>query len=74
MKFMANFYLNGKLGHGVSESFITLISKVTNPNSIGNYRPISLVGSVYKVISKILANRLKKVVGEVIGEQQFAFV
>lgn len=38
------------------------------------FRPISLVGYFYKLISKVLVRRLSKVLGKVIGESQNAFV
>ena len=39
-----------------------------------DFRPISLVGSLYKPMAKVLANRLNKVVGKVVSEAQNAFV
>lgn len=74
MSFVNSFYHMGKLGHGIDESFITVIPKVKNPCCVGEYRLISLVGSAYKIISKILVNRLKKVFGVLIGEHQFVFI
>ncbi|EOY03669.1 Uncharacterized protein TCM_018759 [Theobroma cacao] len=74
MKFMGDFHKEGGLGCGVNASFITLILKVQNPTSLGEYRPISLVGNLYKIVAKTLANRLRNVIGEVIGRNQFAFI
>nr|GEW74581.1 hypothetical protein [Tanacetum cinerariifolium] len=45
---------------GCNASFVTLILKVDNPLGLGDYRPISLIGSYYKVISKLLSERIKK--------------
>ncbi|KAK2654442.1 hypothetical protein Ddye_014298 [Dipteronia dyeriana] len=39
-----------------------------------DYRPISLVRSLYKILAKVLANRMKKVIGSVVGDFQMAFV
>ena len=39
-----------------------------------DFRPISLVGSFYKIISKILANRLKRVIGKVVSNSRNALV
>ena len=41
---------------------------------MSDFRPISLVGSMYKVLAKVLANRMKKVISSVIKEAQMAFV
>ncbi|XP_028099858.1 uncharacterized protein LOC114299337 [Camellia sinensis] len=51
MKFMKEFYSNSKLGYGVNCSFVTLIPKKDNPNSLIDYRPISLINSPYKMLS-----------------------
>jgi hypothetical protein len=59
---------------GSNCTFIVLIPKVANPQQIADYRPISLVGCMYKVLAKVLANRLKLVIGKVIAETQSAFV
>ncbi|KAL4379924.1 hypothetical protein GQ457_02G032650 [Hibiscus cannabinus] len=46
---------------------------VLKPSGVEEYIPISLVGCVYKLLSKVLARRLSKVLNEVIGDFQFAF-
>ena len=68
MNFFKEFHLNGKLVKGLNSSFITLIPKVENPMGLGYFRPISLVGCVYKILSKVLSVRLKRVVVRIIGE------
>ena len=47
----------------LNETYICLIPKVKSPQNITKFRSISLCNVVYKLISKILANRLKKSVG-----------
>ena len=53
---------------------ICLIPKVKSPQQVTEFRPISLCNVVYRLISKILANRLKRVLDVVIDELQSAFV
>ncbi|GKV07784.1 hypothetical protein SLEP1_g19505 [Rubroshorea leprosula] len=72
--FIREFQEHGRLVRGSNASFITLIPKVENPQRIEEYRPISLIGVMYKIIAKLLANRLRKVLDKVIGEQQMAFI
>ena len=43
-------------------------------NDINKFRPISLVGSVYKILAKVLASRLRSVVDKVVSPNQYAFV
>ncbi|EOY21772.1 Uncharacterized protein TCM_013883 [Theobroma cacao] len=47
--------------------------EITDPSDLTEYRPISLVGSMYKVVAKVLANRLRVVIENVISPNQFAF-
>ena len=51
---------------GTNSSFICLVPKVENPQQFGEFRPISIVGCLYKIISKALSLRLKKVISKVI--------
>ncbi|GKD03684.1 cysteine-rich receptor-like protein kinase [Tanacetum coccineum] len=68
------FEATGKLANGCNPSFIVLIPKKADPLGFSDYRPISLIGCVYKVISKILASRLAKVIPSIIGPNQTAFI
>ncbi|KHN42744.1 Transposon TX1 putative 149 kDa protein, partial [Glycine soja] len=59
---------------GCNASFITLIPKVADPQFLNDYKPISLIGCIYKIVSKVLANRMKRVMHAIIHETQSAFI
>jgi hypothetical protein len=67
-------YRTNLLPIGINNTFVTLIPKIKGANKLSNLRPISLVGSLYKIFSKILATRLKHVRAEVISYHQNAFI
>ncbi|WJX78361.1 hypothetical protein P8452_61592 [Trifolium repens] len=58
----------------LNETNICLIPKCDNPSSMRDFRLISLCNVLYKVVSKLLANRLKVVLGKYISEEQSTFV
>ena len=68
------FYQHSKFEKSLNATFIALIPKKNGASNIGDFRPISLVGSVYKILAKALANRLKEVLDQLISEAQNSFV
>ncbi|GJR81334.1 RNA-directed DNA polymerase, eukaryota [Tanacetum coccineum] len=68
------FFNYGSFLKGGNSSFIALIPKNPDANMVMDFRPISLIGSLYKIIAKILANRLVVVLGDIVNEVQSAFV
>ncbi|KAL5573082.1 hypothetical protein UlMin_022679 [Ulmus minor] len=58
----------------INETIITLLPKIKNSTRITEFRPISLCNVLYKIISKMLANRLRKVMDHIISEEQSAFI
>jgi len=74
MTFLTEFHRKEKLSKGLNSTFIALIPKVHSPQCLNNFRPISLVGCMYKVLAKVLANRLRTVIGSVVSDSQSAFV
>jgi len=73
MTFLMEFHHNGKLSKGINSTFIALIPKVHSPQRLIDFRPISLVGCMYKVLAKVLANRLQTIIDSVVSESQSAF-
>ncbi|GJU90933.1 RNA-directed DNA polymerase, eukaryota [Tanacetum coccineum] len=69
-----DFFVNGHFPRGCNSSFIALIPKIQDAKFVKDFRPISLIGSVYKIIAKILANRLCLVLPYLISDVQSAFV
>ncbi|GKB66485.1 hypothetical protein Tco_0927897 [Tanacetum coccineum] len=68
------FFISVVIPSGCNSSFIALIPKKHDAKFVKDYRPISLIGCFYKIVSKILANRLKMVISELISDVQSAFM
>lgn len=58
----------------LNEIIIVLISKISSPTNMANFRPISLCNVLYKLIAKVIANRFHKVLDVGIDPAQSAFV
>ncbi|XP_048611438.1 uncharacterized protein LOC125585795 [Brassica napus] len=68
------FLFEGTMAQGLNDTNICLIPKTTKPNEMTKFRPISLCNVSYKIVSKVLCQRLKKVLPQRISETQSAFV
>ncbi|GER32750.1 RNA-directed DNA polymerase (reversetranscriptase)-related family protein [Striga asiatica] len=73
-KAVKEFFDSGHVLRNWKHTVITLIPKCFYPETLSNYRPISLCGVLYKLIAKILAERLKICLNECISQAQTAFV
>jgi len=66
--------ISGKIAGGLNANFIALIPKVNKPQCFRDFRPISLCNLCYKIISKIIANRIKPVLSRSIFEEKLGFL
>nr|GFA43167.1 putative RNA-directed DNA polymerase, eukaryota, reverse transcriptase zinc-binding domain protein [Tanacetum cinerariifolium] len=69
-----HFFETGMFPRGCNSSFLALIRKVPYAKFVSDFRPISLIGSIYKVITKVLANRLGTVIADLVSNTQSAFI
>ena len=68
-------YQSGELNKSARQGIISLLPKGNkNPNYLKNWRPLTLLNLDYKILAKILANRLKVVLPNIIGDQQTGFI
>jgi exonuclease III len=74
MDFFHEFHSTAILPKAITASFLTLIPKKDHPQVLSDYRPICLVSGIYKLLSKVLATRLKVVMSKVISKIQSAFL
>ena len=74
MAVFLDFHARGKFEKSINSTFISLIPKVPRASDLKVFRPISLVSGIYKIISKVLANRLRIVMDRIISIPQNAFV
>ncbi|RVW30345.1 Transposon TX1 uncharacterized 149 kDa protein [Vitis vinifera] len=67
------FHEQNSFLRSLNNTFLVLLQKKEGLRTLGDYRPISLLGGLYKLLAKVLANRLKKVIGKVVSPDQNGF-
>ena len=72
--FFKEFHEQGIFVRSLNATFLVFVPKKQNVEDLKDLRPISLVGGLYKILAKVLANRIKSVLGHVISPVQSAFV
>jgi hypothetical protein len=68
------FHGIGSLPKSFTSYFVTLIPKINSPFTLGDFRPISLLGCLYKIVSKVLTARLASVMDRLVAPTQSAFL
>ena len=72
---LCNDFFNGTVSlQAINSSFITLVPKCNNPTTVNDFRPISLLNSILKLITKLLADRLQKQIIPLIHRNQYGFI
>lgn len=74
LEIVQTFIANGTVPHGMNSSFICLIPKDKEPVQIKDYWSISLINCSLKLLSKILTNRLSKIMEKIISPNQTGFI
>ena len=74
LNFFNEFHEHGRFVRSLNATFWVLIPKTKGVDDLKDFRLIILVGGLYKLLAKVLANRLKKVVGKVVLKFQNAFM
>ncbi|KAL2901376.1 LINE-1 retrotransposable element ORF2 protein [Bienertia sinuspersici] len=69
-----DFFYIGRLLKEINVTSVTLIPKLDCPKGVGYYRLIACCGFLYEAITKILANRLNRILPDIISFNQGAFV
>ncbi|RVW93493.1 Transposon TX1 uncharacterized 149 kDa protein [Vitis vinifera] len=74
VRVFAEFHNSGIINQNTNASFIVLLPKKSQSKKISDFRPISLITCLYKIIAKVLSGRLRGVLQETIHSTQGAFV
>jgi retron-type reverse transcriptase len=72
---LCNDFYEGNLNlESINIGHITLIPKIQNPEGVNDFRPITLLNCILKILTKLLANRLQKVVLKIVHKNQYGFL
>ncbi|XP_010544463.1 PREDICTED: uncharacterized protein LOC104817082 [Tarenaya hassleriana] len=74
VKAVQEFFSSGQMLGQINATMISLIPKRTGADSLSDFRPISCCNTIYKIISSILASRLKPILEKLISRNQAAFL
>ena len=74
VRVFAEFYRSGIINQSTNATFIVLLPKRSQTKKISDFRPISLITCLYKIIAKVLSGQLRSVLHETIHSNQGAFV
>ena len=68
-------FFNGQVNlESINSSFITLIPKINSPEIVNDFKPISLLNCSIKLLTKILADRLQRIILQLLHHNQYGFI
>lgn len=65
---------NQEIPEDINKTYLCLVPKISNANNIKNFRPVSLCNTIYKTVTKIVANCLKPFLEQIISQFQTSFM
>lgn len=74
VKIVQTFFHSGEFQEGCSEANVVLIPKKKNIMNMGDLRPIALCNVLYKIVTKVMANRMKPIMDKIVAPTQSAFI
>lgn len=74
MKEVKQIFMDSKVPEVLNKTNIALIPKIAGPETLGNYRSISLCNTVYKLITRIIVTRLRPHLNKLVSPMQLAFI
>lgn len=74
VEMIRGFFLGDQLDKKITATSLVLIPKIKNTKGLSDFRPISLGSFSSKIITKIIASRLSRILPNIINEEQFGFV
>lgn len=74
LKVVEEYEIRAHIHPPINTTFLALIPKKDRPETFDDFRPISFCNCLYKIISKIIANKLKKILSLHISKKQFGFL
>ncbi|MCI11013.1 RNA-directed DNA polymerase (Reverse transcriptase), partial [Trifolium medium] len=69
-----DFFVNGKLLQNLNSNLIVLIPKMNGAVSMSDFRPIALANFIFKILTKIIADRLASIAPKLVSEHQRGFI
>ncbi|WOL08018.1 hypothetical protein Cni_G16770 [Canna indica] len=74
MAAMNDFYQNSTIPESWGKTRLIFIPKTEEAKKISNYRPIALCNVAYKILAKVLVNRCRSSIGQIVSKEQITFV